>query len=436
MPVEVNPQQGNAVVDQQQPQPPPQAQPIQQPPQPFQPGQQPPLFHPHGGWGGGYGPPGGAYPFMPPPMTLEMVPRFSGSGQGASLEDFLTAVEGYMSFYSPAPGDLRWALKMRTSELAREFVEGLSDATLSGIASLRAAFRDEFKTMASRTALEREFADCQQGKHEKVEPFYRRLRAVSEKLKRAIYPDRWRLVDDGVWEERCLSQFLSGLRPDLFRVVNQRESKNLKEARLAAQRAEETEIIAQAREGDKAAGVFTTEVVQQAAAWGGVSMPWCYPPFMPAYGWPGAPWLSQQYSQPSSSGSSHQAEGQRAALPWSAWGPAYGSWSSDVHAAAAKPSQQRAIRFDTPRDNHQKSKVEIEDVTSALSNRPPTPTPARSRSRSPGRKNLGETACLLCREAGHWIHECPMLVCAKCMGKGHRPFECPVNEAKNGQRGE
>ncbi|CAB3386477.1 Hypothetical predicted protein [Cloeon dipterum] len=75
------------------------------------------------GWGGGYGPPGGAYPFMPPPMTLEMVPRFSGSGQGASLEDFLTAVEGYMSFYSPAPGDLRWALKMRTSELAREFVE-------------------------------------------------------------------------------------------------------------------------------------------------------------------------------------------------------------------------------------------------------------------------------------------------------------------------
>jgi hypothetical protein len=316
-------------------------------------------------------------------VDFSAIPVFAGDGDdGVSVEDFLCAVEGVVSFHDLSQKDLFGLLQAKTRQAARRFVGRLSAEERASMGAVKKAFLKEYKIPTPRGALEVQFADCKQKRFESVAEFYHRLLKVSHRLEVATPapdgadPKVWA----DMWEDRRVNKFMTGLKPELRRALIGREPKTLQEARTVAVSAEEVETTASLQEQEQV----------------GVSA-----------------MVSALRHEDTYHSRISQLRQEELAL-------------MEARVAAMRVNLSSAPQEMVTERQPMRSRVTFRE---------------RSRSKSPRRvyqfhsdgAKVQDTSCFLCREEGHWISDCPLRMCGRCGQKGHLPRSCPgsLSDQKN-----
>jgi hypothetical protein len=296
------------------------------------------------------------------------IPVFSGDGEdGVTVEDFLAAVEGVVSFHDLGQKDIMGLLVAKTRRAASRFVGLLSAEEKASMKTVKKAFLKEYKINTPRSTLEAQFSDCKQRRYESVTEFYHRLLNTSHRLEVATPKPEGAdaTVFSAMWEDRRVSRFLAGLKPELRRALIGREPKTLQEARNMALSAEEVETSATQDQDRSVAFLYTDE---------------------------------GHHSRISRLQQEELAlmEARVAAMRLS---------SAPVEGVQQRQQQRGRFWRDRPRSKSPRRAVQFH---------------------SDGAR-VQDTSCFLCREEGHWISECPLQMCGRCGEKGHLPRSCPAD---------
>lgn len=309
-------------------------------------------------------------------IDFSSVPVFSGEGDdGVTVEDFLCAVEGVVSFHDLGSKDIMGLLRTKTRRAARLFAEKLPATERANMEALEKAFLKEFKIPTSRNTLESQFSECRQKEFEEVADYYQRLRGIAHQLEVATpTPDG---VDENflatLWEDRRVNRFIAGLRPELKRALVGREPKTMQEARTMALAAEEVETSAELEQEkssvdrSRISNLFSDDTYRQRL---------------------------------------RDLKQEELALLEARVQTLKSLPSAPKESADLIPSGQRVDWKNSTGAKFHKSAYHFN---------------------SDGSKPR-DYKCILCGQKGHFASACPLSICGLCRQKGHFPKDCPSTE--------
>lgn len=364
---------------------------------------------------------------------IMLIASFSRDGE-PSVSSFLKNLEIVSRMGQWSGVQTLTVAKLKLTGRAEEYFNA-NPHLLTSYETFAAGLKQAFTNKISKFALERMFSSCTQGPMESVSQFALRLKGIANQL-RDSYNNPDSEGTKQMMEERSLAQFISGLKPDLYRFVQVRGPGTLQQA----------EEYAMAEEANTR-GYLTLHANEPPSQpqfqfpQNHVALP---PPVMNPYN--NIPGLQSQpngnfYSLPRQGHSAHPAYIPAAAgccnnIPYS---PQY---LANIPSVAPMQNQYQPNNF---MSNTQTPQVFAAQVPTQTNRTDQVTNQARRRDLSITQcyncnkkghiarfcRSRGQT-CYNCGNSQHTTKNCPLIICGLCNQNGHRPVDCPKNGENRG----